>query len=203
MMKSTPTDRRRFLGYAASAFGLALVPGSALALSEAGAKKLVDALVADINRIIASGKSESAMIRDFEKVFVRYADVPTIALYTLGRDGRQASAAQKRAFTSAFQGYVARKYGKRFREFIGGRIEVQGAKRVKSSIEVRSTAFLRGERPFTIDWLVSDRSGRDKFFNMTIEGVNMLLTERTEIGAMLDRRGGNIDQLIADIKRAG
>lgn len=203
MTNSTLTDRRGFLASGAAALGLALIPAPVLALSEAGAKRLVDALVSDINRIIASGKSESAMIRDFEQVFVRYADVPTIALYTLGRDGRQASSSQKRAFTSAFQGYVARKYGKRFREFIGGRIEVEGAKRVKSSVEVRSTAYLRGERPFTIDWLVSDRSGRDKFFNMTIEGVNMLLTERTEIGAMLDRRGGDIDRLINDLKRAG
>ena len=31
----------------------------------------------------------------------------------------------------------------------------------------------------------------------------MLLTERTEIGAMLDKRGGNIDRLIADLATAG
>jgi phospholipid transport system substrate-binding protein len=50
---------------------------------------------------------------------------------------------------------------------------------------------------------VSDRSGRDLFFNMFIEGVNMLLAERAEIGAMLDRRGGNIDQMTADLAKAG
>ena len=38
---------------------------------------------------------------------------------------------------------------------------------------------------------------------MFIEGINMLLTERTEIGAMLDRRGGNIDAMIADLRKAG
>lgn len=195
-------SRRHFLS-AAAALPVVVAPLPAFALTEASAKRLVDSLVGEINAVIASGKSESAMIRDFERILGRYADVPTVALYTLGRDGRQASNAQKRAFIEAFQGYIARKYGKRFREFIGGRIEVQSAKRVKSSVEVRSTAFLRGEAPFTIDWLVSDRSGSDKFFNMTIEGVNMLLTERTEIGAMLDRRRGNIDQLITDLKTAG
>ncbi|KNG94704.1 MlaC/ttg2D family ABC transporter substrate-binding protein [Pseudaestuariivita atlantica] len=201
-MPSNPFRRRRVLGLMA-ALPFATLPLPALALSEAKAKRLVEGIVADINRIIASGKSEAAMIRDFERIFVEYADVPTIALYTLGRDGRQASNAQKRAFTEAFQGYIARKYGKRFREFIGGRIEVESAKTVKTSVEVRTTAYLRGEAPFTIDWVVSDRSGRDKFFNMVIEGVNMLLTERTEIGAMLDRRRGNIDQLIADLRTAG
>jgi len=37
------------------------------------------------------------------------------------------------------------------------------------------------------------------FFNLIIEGINMLLSERAEIGAMLDARGGNIDTLIRDL----
>ena len=98
---------------------------------------------------------------------------------------------------------MARKYGKRFREFIGGRLEVQGVKQVKSFYQVRTIAHLRGEAPFEVDFHVSDRSGKDLFFNMYIEGINMLLTEREEIGAMLDRRKGNIDALIRDLKTAG
>jgi len=38
---------------------------------------------------------------------------------------------------------------------------------------------------------------------MFIEGLNMLLSERTEIGAMLDKRKGDLDKLIADLKNAG
>ena len=108
-----------------------------------------------------------------------------------------------KAFTLAFRGYISRKYGKRFREFIGGKLEVQEARKVKSFYEVKATAFLRGESPFEIVFLVSDKSGRDLFFNMLIEGVNLLATERTEIGAMLDKRKGNLDQLIRDLKKAG
>ena len=49
---------------------------------------------------------------------------------------------------------------------------------------------------------VSDRAGKDLFFNMFIEGVNLLLTERTEVGALLDRNGGDIDAMIADLSKA-
>ncbi|MDV7144126.1 ABC transporter substrate-binding protein [Tropicimonas sp. TH_r6] len=173
-----------------------------VASTPASATQLVEKLVAEINRVIASGKSEKAMYRDFEKIFVRYADVPTIALVSLGADGRRATDAQKRAYVSAYQGYISRKYGKRFREFIGGRLEVKGAKKVKKYIEVKTTAFLKGEDPFEVSFVVTDRSGTEKFINMYIEGVNMVLTEKTEIGTMLDRRKGNIDQLIADLKKA-
>lgn len=193
--------RRSFLGSAVAFAGLATVPMPAFALTEAGARKLVDQLVGEINGVIASGKSQSAMIRDFENIFVRYADVPIMARYALGNDARSASKAQLRAFTKAFQGYISRKYGKRFREFIGGSVEVTATRKIKSGYEIRSIAKLRGESPFEVTFLVSDKSGREKFFNMFIEGVNLLLTERTEIGAMLDRRKGNIDQLTADLAK--
>ena len=62
-------------------------------------------------------------------------------------------------------------------------------------------AFLRGEDPFEVSFVVSDRSGQDKFINLYIEGVNMVLTEKSEIGALLDRRGGNLDTLTADLKK--
>ena len=183
---------------AAAAFGL-----PAMALTDAKARILVDRLVGDINAVIASGKSQQAMIREFERIFRTYADVDIIARSTLGPAVRRASATQMNAFIEAFRGYIARKYGKRFREFIGGRIEVNGVRRVKSWHEVISTAHLRGEAPFEVRFLVSDRSGQDLFFDMVIEGVSLRLSERTEIGAMLDANRGDIDGLIQDVRRAG
>ena len=38
------------------------------------------------------------------------------------------------------------------------------------------------------------------FFDIIIEGISLLKTERTEIGAMLDKRRGNIDQLTQDLR---
>jgi phospholipid transport system substrate-binding protein len=192
--------RRGFALALASALGAALLsPRGALALTVEDARSLVDRAVGDINGIINSGKSESAMYGDFERVFARYADVPAIARSALGPAARQASQGQLSAFTKAFQGYISRKYGRRFREFIGGRIEVEDARPVKSYVEVISTAYLRGESPFEVRWHVSDKAGKSLFFNIIIEGVNMLASERTEIGALLDQRGGDVDRLIADL----
>lgn len=200
----TKLTRRHATGLIGAAVaGFTLAPSTALALDNASAKRLIDALIGEINRVIASGKSQSAMYRDFERIFAKYSDTAYISAYAMGNDGRRASNAQKKAFSSAFQTYIARKYGARFREFIGGRLEVQSVRPVKSWFEVKTTAFLRGEAPFEVTFLVSNRTGRDKFFNMFIEGINLLLTERTEIGAMIDRRGGNIDAMIADLRNSG
>jgi phospholipid transport system substrate-binding protein len=195
---SNPSRRSLMLAMA-SAMALAGLPRAAAALTVDQARDLVDKTVADINAIINSGKSESAMLKSFEQLFASYADVPAIARSALGPAARTASKAQLAAFTKAFQGYISRKYGRRFREFIGGRIEVSDAREVKSFVEVISTAYLQGEAPFEVRWHVSDKAGKALFFNIIIEGVNMLAAERAEIGALLDQRGGNLDQLIADM----
>ena len=179
----------------------AVLPQSAVALTEASAKQLIDNLVRDINKVIASGKSESAMIRDFERIFKRYSDTAYISAYAMGVDGRRASSSQKRAFSKAFQSYIANKYGRRFREFIGASLEVRGVKQVKKWFEVSTVAKLKGQAPFEVTFHVSNRAGKDLFFNMFIEGINLLLTERNEVGALLDRNGGDIDKMIAELQR--
>jgi len=206
MPNDTPLARRRALGLISAAAATAAAgawPRPARAMTLAEARALIAAMVADLMALINSGRSAEALFPDFERLFRRYGDLPTIARSALGPPARSASAAQMGAFTEAFTGYMARKYGRRFREFIGGRIEVTGGGPVRSYFEVVSQVTMRGEAPFEVRWQVSDRSGRQLFFNMIIEGVNMLAAERTEIGAMLDRRRGDLDGLIADLRRAG
>lgn len=201
MEQSNPLDRRLFVTGLAALTTVGAAP--AYALSGGQAESLVTSAVNDINKIIASGKSQNAMLRDFDRVFGRYADVNIIALTTLGAARRSASKAEINAYVSAFRGYFTRKYGRRFNEFVGGEINVTGSRASKGNIEVLSKAKLRGRAPFNVSWLVSDRSGSAKIFNIIIEGVNTLTSERAEIGAMLDRRGGDVSKLTADLKRAG
>ncbi len=185
----------------ATGAALALLPATACAQDLAASRALVDRLVAEVNAVIASGQPEDRMIRQFAAIFQAYADAPTIARYSLGADARAASPDQLSRYTQAFSTYVARKYGSRFREFIGGRVEVEGARAVPNGIEVTTTAIFQNQAPFRVDFWVSEATGRPLFFNIVIEGVNMLLSERAEIQAMLDQRGGDLDRLIADLSR--
>lgn len=192
--------RRSFLAAVAAT---ALVPMHALALTSSQAEVLVGKVVNDINAVIKSGKGLPNMIKDFERIFLRYGDVQIIARSALGADARRLTKSQQKAYVGAFTGYISRKYGKRFNEFVGGRVEVDSTRKVKSFYEVRGTAYLKGESPFELNFLVSDKSGKNLFFDMVIEGISLRLTEKSEIGAMLDKRKGNLDALIADLKKAG
>ncbi|MBC7479507.1 MAG: ABC transporter substrate-binding protein [Pseudorhodobacter sp.] len=192
--------RRSFgAGLAAGTGFLAFaLPVRALTVDQA--RGLIDKAISEINAVINSGKSEQQMYGDFERIFATYADVAIIARTVLGTAAKTATPAQIAAFTQTYQGYISRKYGRRFREFIGGKIEVIDAKPYKSYYEVISTATLQGEAPFDLRWWVGDKSGRQLFFNIIIEGVNMLTAERAEVGALLDANGGDLNKLIAVLK---
>lgn len=196
-------SRRGALSLIPAAVALSLVPAGAEALTVDEARGLIDKLLGEINGVINSGASEAAMIGKFESIFARYADVGYIAKSALGPAGRSASAGDIAAYVKAFQGYISRKYGKRFREFIGGEILVKDAKPVKSFFEVVSLAKLQGQAPFEVRWQVFEKGGKRLFFNLIIEGVNMLATERTEVGAMLDKAKGSIPGLTTALGSAG
>lgn len=200
MVINDKLTRRGFVAALGLGATLGMAPREALALDTASARALIDRAIGDVNSVINSGKAEAAMYKDFEAIFAKYADVAAIARSALGPAARGASGSQMAAFTKAYQGYIGRKYGRRFREFIGGRIEVVNAKPLKSYYEVISVAHLQGEAPFDLRWHVSNKSGKDLFFNIIIEGVNMLATEREEVAALLKQRGGDIDRLVADLK---
>jgi len=178
------------------------IAGTALAISQSGAESLISNLTKDIFLVINSGKPEKVMLRDFERIFVKYADVPVIARSSLGFARRSASKSQINSYTKAFQGYVTRKYGKRFREFIGAEIKVTKSQKSKRGYLVDSSVTFKGKRPFLVQWQVSDASGRNLMFDLIIEGISLLRLEREEIGIMLDRRGGDINKLIAHLKNS-
>ena len=194
-------DRRHFM-FSTTLVALSGTATIGWAANAKDAEVLVTKLVADINTVISSGNPESIMVKQFEKIFKSYADVPTIARYALGNDARALSKSEMERFTKVYSVYVSHKYGRRFREFIGGKIVVQKSRPIKSFFEVETLAHLKGWEPFTVSFLVSNRSGKLLFFNMFIEGINMLLSERTEIGAMLDKRRGNIEKVMEDLQKS-
>jgi len=193
--------RRGLLVGGATMMAMTAIP--AWALTANSAQALVDKVVNEINAIIGSGQSEQRMIKRFEKLFAQYANVPAIAQQVLGPPARSASPAQLRKYTAAFQGYMSRKYGKRFREFIGGYVSVQGARASKSYFEVLTSAKLAGRAPFAVTFRVASFGNKDLFFDMLIEGISLIKSERVEMNALLEQRKGNLDRLTADLKSLG
>ena len=197
--------RRAVLGAFAAMGALALVGGGGPARAAAAddAAAVVTQLSAELTRLVNSGKSETALYSAFEALLVKYGDMPAVAASVLGPPWRAASPAQKQAFVAAFQAYLARKYGKQFRDWQNASIAVTGAKDGgKAGVLVSSKVNRPGQDAVAVDWQISARSGSPKVVNLIIEGVSMLANERAEIAAMLETQKGSVDGLIGALKAA-
>jgi phospholipid transport system substrate-binding protein len=190
--------RRTLLAGLAAAM---LAPRMAFALTVAQAQAFVAQISTELARLVNSGQSGSALYATFKGILSRYGDMAAVGASVLGPPWRSASNAQRAAFVSAFEGYLARKYGQQFEDFRNARIEVRGGRDAGRAGVLVSTVVVRpGRDSMAVDWQVSDRSGAPRAINLIIEGVSLLANERAEVGAMLEAQGGDLDELIAQLR---
>ena len=193
-MKTNNKTRRfvmmSFLGIA----GLYASP--VFAFKKSDAEKLIKNLTNDVLGAVNEQKSEDIMLSRFEEIFSKYADVPLIARKALGPTWRGASKAQRSAYVSAFRGYMARYYGKRFEEFLGSKIIVSNSRKTSGGFLVGSNIILKDGSSYQAQWHVIDARGKYLMYNLFLEGVSVLSDVRVQIGSMLDKRAGSIDRLI-------
>jgi len=194
MQNAFVLSRRAFAALSASFFA---VPSFALTANDASS--LVEDALADVQSAIDSGKTGNALYRDFQKIFDKYADVPLVAAGSLGVTWRSATDSQKRRYVDAFSNYLAEKYGKRFDEFSGSTFAISKTAETKRGYAVITDVKLPSGGDLELEWQIRETKSGFRIFDIAIEGISMLITERGEIGAMLDARGGDLDKLIADI----
>lgn len=170
-------------------------------LERLAAERLIKNISEKVNGVISSSSSQEEVITELEEIFKKYADTDIMSLTSLGPARRRASEVQLDNFKSAFQRYFLNKYARRFRELQDGEISILSSRSVRSIVEVKTRIRLIDWAPFEVVWLVSDRSGEIKIFNIIIDGINLLSSERTEIGVMLENRNGDIDLLSRDLRK--
>ena len=181
----------------------ALLGMPAFALSKAEAEELINQLSNDVLSAINAQSSRDELFEKFEKIFATYADVFLIARKALGPAWRSANKTQRSAYVSAFRGYMARYYGKQFEEFIGAKIIIDKSRKTSGGYLVDSKIIFKDGSNYLAQWHVVDARGKFLMYNLFLEGVSVLSDVRIQIGSMLDKRGGSIDELTSYLLAEG
>ena len=190
--------RRRDLlaaGVAAAFFAQAM---PAAALGEAEARDHIEKTVEEIRVLLREAGGGDVGPAPLREIMARRANLPQIAKFCAGRTWRDMNDAQRTRYVEAFSHYIAVTYARRFRDFSGepqitiGRATDAG----RRGILIESPILMPDGKSFAVEWLVSDRGGRVEIVDLVIEGISLAATQREEIGAMVDRRGGDVDALI-------
>jgi len=180
---------------------LAVAKRPAWALTEAEATAHVQAAIDEVLELVRSTTDPAVVAPKFREILERRAAMPQIAKFAAGRSWRDMSEDQQARFADAFTDFVAQTYARRFSEYSGETVRVgEVTDAGNRGLIVSSRVSQPGGQPVLVDWLVSDRPGRIVIADIVIEGVSLIVTQREEVGAMLDKRGGDVDQLIADLQ---
>ncbi len=125
-------------------------------------------------------------------------DLPFIGRFALGRHWRHTTAEQRADYLRVFGEYVLRTYAARLGGYTGVTMVVLSERPAGTKDVVVST---RIERPYgapiAADWRVRTTDGQYRIIDVVVEGVSMVVTQRSEFAAVIQRRGlqGLIDEL--------
>ena len=134
----------------------------------------------------------------FRQLFHADFDGPGIARFVLGRYWRSASKEEQQEYLNLFEDYVVFVYGTRLSNFSGETFKVRGS-RTDENGTIVSTDILHpgGEPPIKIDWRLVSDNGAFKINDVVIEGISMMVTQRSEFASVIQRHGGQVGGLLA------
>ena len=134
----------------------------------------------------------------FRQLFQADFDGPGIARFVLGRYWRSASEQEQQEYLKLFEDYVVFVYGTRLSSFNGETFRVKGSRPEGNGVVV-ATDILNpgGEPPIKVDWRLISDNGAFKINDVIIEGISMLVTQRSEFASIIQRHGGQVGGLLA------
>ena len=176
-------SRRNFLAITASVAAAVASPAIAsTAEAEQRLKSLFNAMTEAVKLPTAARTAR------FNRILTSFGDMNSITSNALGRERRTLNRDQIREFSEAFMGYMAKKYGRllakqRISSLTIERTELKHDRRGTPYYEIRALVHRSGKGSVNATFKLNSQY---RFYNMAIEGINMLLSERREIGELFD-----------------
>jgi phospholipid transport system substrate-binding protein len=139
----------------------------------------------------------AARLARFRELFHEDFDCPGIARFVLGRYWRTASEEEQQEFVKLFEDYVVFVYTARLSNFGGERFKIRGSRSDGDGVIV-STEIVSGGNagPLRIDWRLVTDNGAYKINDVIVEGVSMMVTQRSEFASVVQRHGGHVGGLL-------
>ncbi len=145
---------------------------------------------------LAAGDRQKATKLAEEKV-LPYIDFQYATRLAVGRSWRQASSEQRSRLVSEFRNMLVRTYSNSVQAYEGQTLKVLPSRGKSDSADEATvrTQFVRaGGQPLPIDFAMHKAGNAWKVYDITVEGVSLVLTYRSEFDAIVKQQG--IDGLI-------
>jgi phospholipid transport system substrate-binding protein len=198
-------------GFARFARGFAIGPAIIAGVSAAARPAAADESPAGFIRIL--GQEALAEMRSsapfpqkeayFHQMLRQDFDMAGISRFVLGPYSRVASAEQLQEFRDRLEDLIMRTEGAKLALSSGGDFRVTGTRTDPDGVVVTSQIISPQRAPIEMDWQLGIRDGLYKIEDVTIAGVSMALSYRSQIAGRIARNGGQVQTLLAAMRTAG
>ncbi len=197
---------------------LLLAPGSAGAtepgVNVAASKFIMETISAGLQMLSDARVDQGQREGLFEALVRQNVDVARAARFVLGRYWNGSTDIERQHFAEVYANYIAHTYAKALPYFSGTTLKVIRTTQNGDDIEVKTlfdhdrasrpgvclaTTVYRSEpicrdadARWDVDWLLHRTGDAFKIVDVDVEGTSVLLTEREEFAALIERAGGTV-----------
>lgn len=136
----------------------------------------------------------------FLSVIQRYADVPEIALYSLGQYKGSLGAGQRPRYFRGVAVFMSRYFADQSREYRVAKYEVGDAEANGRDITVSTRIFLLSGQSYTVNWRLVWRNKTYKIADAKVLGFSMIYMQRSIFTSYLSKRKGDLLQLMSALE---
>jgi phospholipid transport system substrate-binding protein len=183
------------------ALALAFTSTASMAASPADAGKYIESIGSQTITIISNPKLDKAGKQArLEGIFAANVDIPWVGKFVMGRFWKIATEDQKKRYLNEYQSFLLTHYAGRFSEYSSGSFKITGTHEDSENeytVNMEMQAQEANGAPILVDYRVRKGNGGFKVFDVIIEGVSLITTQRSEFSALLNNKG--IDYLIEQL----
>jgi phospholipid transport system substrate-binding protein len=203
----TPLRRRQLLlGSLALPLWLLPVRTARAEPSAAAAEEVVRRLVDQVWQLMAESGVANVDQEELLSVLEEGTDLSLLGQLVLGRYWRDADPRQRSDYLQLFRRYMFQTFVQRLRQYAGSdlssmgeRFQIIASRPVgERDILVQSRVAPPSSQPLRVDWRLRVRPGEPVIIDLIVEGISLLVTQRSEFAAVLERRG--VDGLLIELR---
>ena len=189
-------DRRSLIAGVALLGALMPAPVAGAARATAASEEVVKRLVDRLWRLLAEQGAGALDEQGLLTVLEDGTDLTLLGRLVLGRFWRDANPRQRTMYLQLFRRYMVQTFAQRLRQYVGNDpdqgpvFEVVASRPVGNmDILVQSRVLPSGSQPLRVDWRLRERPDGPVVIDLVIEGISLLVTQRSEFAAVLERTG--------------
>lgn len=165
---------------------------------EAGARAYVDSIGQQVISIIGeqniSNEEKQGRLRE---IFTDNIDFDWVGKFVLGKHWRTASPDQQQRYLANYKNFVIANYTSKFKQYSGQTYKIRSVTNLGEGDYILKMSIQdpNPKKPdILLDYKVREEAGAYRIFDIVVEGVSLITTQRSEFDSVVSRKG--LDALI-------